>query len=261
MKKLVCMCMFLMMVMCLSGCDNDKKIAQTLLEGTIENSIKGKINKDYMEINGWDSRLGADNERSNIQCDMIHYLEAVYGYEAEPNESSRSVIMSFSDVYGEILENFEYTMSDLEKVGEGQYKATITYRPFALGDALDETAMKFYQETDEKIAEAQEEEIEELRKMSIAIESDPYLLNNHLFQVLSEEAKEFAKDIKYSEEVSVDVTIRLTGSFWTLSNSYYEEFLAGIMDLNVDEVMDSNVDEDIDLNIDETTDSEINEEE
>ena len=229
MKKITWICTLLIMVMCLAGCDTDKSTAKQLLEGTINNTIKGKVSKTYMDINGGVASFDPANERNELQYEMVKYLQAAYAYE-KPDDLDRGTTSSFGEVYEEILKNFEYEMSDLEKIGKGRYKATITYKPFALGDVLDPVAMEFYEEADKELEE------EAKNPPLVKIDTGFSYIDRRLFQLLLEKTNEFAKDIKYSEEISTDVVITVTDSFWTLSDSYYYDFITSIIDLNLDEI-------------------------
>ena len=91
----------------------------------------------------------------------------------------------FEAVYANILSQFEYTMSELEEVEDGKCKATITYKPFALGDALDDTAMSFYEQNEQERLEGEHQVTR--------------MFDDELFRLLADKAGEFAEDVKYSE--------------------------------------------------------------
>lgn len=216
MKKLLSFVLATSMAMSLMACSSKAEDYSELITGSVDLDIKSSLTNVYLEDSGM-TEAQAWGERDDVCFALVDYMLYIYGF-AETADTA--IVSEYIPLYIDILKQFEYTASEPVENDDGSVTVTLTYQTISLGDALDEVAYPFYDQLPEQ---------GELTYEEYAAQQDELL-----FAELLVVTEDFAQDVQFGDEMSMDITVSTDDNYWTLSDNYYSEFVYSIIDLNMD---------------------------
>ncbi len=190
-----------------------------LTTGIIDCRFKGEVTQSYLDLANINSDSAVTEYNTNI-TDEARYLVYVYCYNTNMNDELKEQYAEpFRSLLVQMFKNFKYSTDKGALIDENTYSIDFTFKPFALGDAIDEVVMPYYEANQLPESYANE------------------LLKSHddaLFPQIQTAMENYVKNMKYKDSVTITIKLhRNENDTWDIDPLDYYDFLEKLIDYNL----------------------------